>query len=624
LQLRENYLFRITFLKQKNMTKSLSFINQKPWLSKLLFLLVLAMGFIRTGQAQNINTYAFAQSSTLPTNISGTGTVVSTSTAAFQDDNNYPVVTMPFAFTYHGSSFTTLGISANCYVKFGGTTSTSYSPLSAQTNCISLMGADMLGSATGHGIYTQTFGTAPFRSFVIQWTNWGKYSSGLNEFTGQIILYETSNNVEQNYLAAPGTTAFTCQVGLNGALASDFKIRTTTTNWTTTTAGTANTATCTMSATIRPSAGLTFTWSPPTGCLGTPTPGATTSSVALACPAAAFTLGLSGAITSSGFTYQWQSDNGSGYSNIAGATGSTYSAIQSATTSYQCIVTCVNSGLIATSSPISVGMNTYINCYCTSQATSSADEEITNVTFGSLNNSSTCTTLAPGPGSIVSMYSNYKSGPGAPAVAYVELDASVPFSFTQTTCGGNFLNKFYCWIDYNHDGDFLDAGELVYEQPNSVSGSQTVTGFINTPNASYPLGLTAMRVVNVEGTVSGPCTNYTWGETEDYLIDFFWTAICNGTPSPGSTLCTVASACSGTNFTLTLSTPPATSGNIYQWESADDQAFTSNVVSLGTAVNQVTSQTTAKWYRCHVTCTSSGLDAYSTEVFVALNSFYNY
>ncbi|MCX7769410.1 MAG: fibronectin type III domain-containing protein, partial [Flavobacteriales bacterium] len=92
-------------------------------------------------------------------------------------------------------------------------------------------------------------------------------------------------------------------------------------------------------------------------------------------------------------------------------------------------------------------------------ASSTADEEITNVTVGSMNNSSTCATVAPGFGSIQNRYSNY-AGHVTPHTGIQ--GSTVNFSLTQTTCGGNFSNGFQMYIDWNEDGDFLDAGEQVY------------------------------------------------------------------------------------------------------------------------------------------------------------------
>src|SRR5207249_3553802 len=62
---------------------------------------------------------------------------VSLTASGLFDDNNFTIVTLPFTFTYCSTAFTTVGISANGYIKLGGLTTTNYTPLSGMTNCIS-------------------------------------------------------------------------------------------------------------------------------------------------------------------------------------------------------------------------------------------------------------------------------------------------------------------------------------------------------------------------------------------------------------------------------------------------------------------------------------------------------
>src|SRR5690606_4463036 len=65
--------------------------------------------------------------------------------------------------------------------------------------------------------------------------------------------------------------------------------------------------------------------------------------------------------------YQWQSSpQGAGtFTDIPGATSSSYNASQTAATDYRCIVTCTNSNSTATSTVVSVGQNPLTQCYCT-------------------------------------------------------------------------------------------------------------------------------------------------------------------------------------------------------------------------------------------------------------------
>ena len=203
-----------------------------------------------------------------------------------------------------------------------------------------------------------------------------------------------------------------------------------------------------------------------------------------------------------------------------------------------------------------------VSSFCASSATSTADEDISNVTFGSLNNSSGCATLAPGPGSVVSMYSNYTSGVGAPAAPSVAPGSSVPFSVTMTTCGGAYGNSFDIYIDYNQNGVFTDPGELVWDGP-TVTGNHTDAGNILIPTTALP-GITRMRVVVVEGGATSSCGTYTWGETEDYNVlisgvvvgtSFSWTpsTYLSSTTTATTTASTVAAS---TTYTVT-----ATAGN---------------------------------------------------------------
>ncbi len=88
--------------------------------------------------------------------------------------------------------------------------------------------------------------------------------------------------------------------------------------------------------------------------------GTATSTVGVACSGQPFTLGLSGASTGSGLTYQWQSSSdGITYADIVGAATANYVTTQTAMTYYQCVVTC-SAGSSATSTSIMVDMGTCV------------------------------------------------------------------------------------------------------------------------------------------------------------------------------------------------------------------------------------------------------------------------
>ena len=158
--------------------------------------------------------------------------------------------------------------------------------------------------------------------------------------------------------------------------------------------------------------------------------------------------------------------------------------------------------------------------YCSSVALQTADDEIFNVTFGSLNNTSVCGAVAPGPGSVAFKYSNYT--PLAPT-NYVAGN-NYPFSVTGGQCGSYAYSCIIgAWIDYNQNGLFTDPGEQIFMSPyTSFAIAGTVVnapGGITIPAGATP-GVTRMRVIMYESSSNpGPCTNPGYGETEDYSVN---------------------------------------------------------------------------------------------------------
>jgi subtilisin-like proprotein convertase family protein len=295
-------------------------------------------------------------------------------------------------------------------------------------------------------------------------------------------------------------------------------------------------------------------------CSGTPNPGNTLTSSATVCPGSSFTLSLQNCTAGSGVTYQWQSATSAAgpWNNITGATSATYIATQTTATYYRCNVTCgANTG---TSSPVQVTMQNFLNCYCATGATSTADTEIFNVTLNSLNNSSTCATLAPGPGSIQNRYSNYRSGTGAPAAPNVFSGGNNALSVGVNTCGGSFASGVAVWIDYNQNGIF-EASERAYVSANAAVGPRNEAATIAVPSSALP-GITGMRVTLVETTTPNTiaaCGTYTWGETEDYLVNIApcVNAAITAAPSNASVMCS-----NNASFTV------GTSGSVigYAWQ----------------------------------------------------------
>ena len=81
---------------------------------------------------------------------------------------------------------------------------------------------------------------------------------------------------------------------------------------------------------------------------------------------------------------------------------------------------------------------------------------------------------------------------------------------------GSFDQYVAVFIDWNRDGDFDDAGEVM--QLGNFVGTHTFTYSFTVP-ATADVGLTQMRVVNQWGSAPSACGTFTYGETEDYMIE---------------------------------------------------------------------------------------------------------
>lgn len=351
-----------------------------------------------------------------------------------------------------------------------------------------------------------------------------------------------------------------------------------------------------------------------TACTGTPVPGTTLSSTALACPNIPFTLYLQGVGAALGLTYQWQTspDNIAPYTDISGATNATTSQTQNSSAYYRCMITCSNSGLSASSTPVQVNMNTFANCICNTPVYSivgctgtTANDYIGQVTFAGINNTTGCGATSP----------NYQFFSGQ--VANVNQTVTYPITIS-APAGGAAFQRFKVYIDFNDNASFDDPGETVFNSgPISTSGN-TASGNISiSPTA--PLGTHRLRVRSTNplstNLDANSCSDDGYiGEVEDYSVTVSGPPPCSGTPTPGQTLASTPLACNSTSITLGLQNATSGTGVTYQWQSSSDALFTSPV-NLGTNSTQVTTQTATTWYRCIVTC--SGNNGISTPVQVS-------
>ncbi|MCX8478727.1 MAG: GEVED domain-containing protein, partial [Chitinophagales bacterium] len=241
--------------------------------------------------------------------------------------------------------------------------------------------------------------------------------------------------------------------------------------------------------------------------------------------------------------------------------------------------------------------------YAASAASFTGDEEILGFSFGTLNVTSTCSTLAPGPGSVTASYSNYTSGAGAPATPTITAGTATAWTATIGTCNGFYGTATSIFIDFNQDGDFADAGEQVVTDildPFSSTGT-VLSGSITIPTTAYN-GTTRLRVVHTEGTSAVATGSYFYGETEDYLINITgatpyvpcpnvaWSLNANASLGSGSYTYawTPTTGLSNPNIANPTAIPTATTTYTVLVTDATCGTFSTNTVTLTTQVVPIT------------------------------------
>ena len=464
-----------------------------------------------------------------------------------------------------------------------------------------------------------TAGIAPNRTCTIQWTRARRYSATAsvyqnNFFNFQIKLTETSNTIA--FVYGPfqtNSTSSKYEVGLRGSANTDFNNRKTTTNWASTTAGTLNTDTCSLTTTVKPASGQTFTWTPPPVCTGAPTAG-TASAPTSACSGVSFNLVLTGYTPNvSGLTFQWQSSTSLGgtYSNIPLATTTTFATTQTTTMYYKCMVSC-SGGTAVASNIVTVTLTAPASCYCTPvhsvacNTTNNIDSVVivgttlSNIQTGCTSTNGTAYTVYPATGTTTA-----------------SLTGGTIYTFKVTTTSNNIISV---WIDYNQNGTY-DASEW-----NQIS----TTSVANTPNyasitipSSATAGLTGMRIRSrSNGSSNGStdaCTSFASGETEDYKVTIIAATPCTGAPTAG-TASGPTGACSGISFNLVLTGySSGVSGITFQWQSSSTIGGTYSNISGATSPTYAASLTATTYYKCLVSC-SGGTAVASNIVTVTLNA----
>ena len=486
-----------------------SFLRKGMWLCVLLF------GIHGSADAQSYN-LTFNQNAGNPppglvtTDLMTTGSIILGATTMSVNQWS-PVQTLPFPFVFYGVPVSQYKVSANGVLTFDVASAilpgsnTTVPTASLPDLSIAFMWDDFTNAPpTGSGDYvrTATYGTAPNRQ---QWIWYYSYEIGNPNYSfayWALVLEETTNNfyVVDQYSATGGTSGTTVGAQLNA------------------TTGIMDPLSPNI---LHPGNGTSladndywFFQYLAAPCAGAPAVGTTTSSADSACVNDIINLGVSGASLASGIAYQWQSSpNGITWSNIPGAVNQSHSTSISMALNFRRRDICTATADTVYSVPKFVNTKLFLNCYCTSNATSTIDEDIVLVQVGALSNAS------PSPN--CGTYSDF-TGSVAPVSLFKNLSYNARVDVGDCEGVNFYSNAVAIFIDYNRNGSFAEPDERVFFTALQPAAAVVTHAGAFTVPVTAATGITRMRVIAVEnlaGNAINPCGTYAYGETEDYYVN---------------------------------------------------------------------------------------------------------
>lgn len=273
-----------------------------------------------------------------------------------------------------------------------------------------------------------------------------------------------------------------------------------------------------------------------------------TDTVAPTAPASLAAAGTTSSSTNLSWTAATDNVAVTGYSIYNGATlvttvtGLTYSvAGLTASTAYTFTVKAKDAAgnLSVASNAVAVTTTAATATYCASKGNSVADEYISRVQLGTINNASTGGT---GYSDFTAITTNLTKG-----------SASI-ITITPTWTGTAYAEGYAVWIDLNGDKDFADAGELVWSKTAATTTPATGSFTVSTTALT---GSTRMRVSMKYNGVPTSCEAISYGEVEDYAVNLITATADTQAPTAPTSL-----AASGTSSTATTLSWTASTDNV--------------------------------------------------------------
>ncbi|GAB3877538.1 hypothetical protein GCM10028824_37790 [Hymenobacter segetis] len=281
-----------------------------------------------------------------------------------------------------------------------------------------------------------------------------------------------------------------------------------------------------------------------------------------ACSGTSIYLSVSGVPANAGYTYQWQSSTTSattGFANISGATGATYTATgQTAATYYRVLVGCqfATGSTPTPSTAVQVTQSPVTACYCTpTYSNGGSGDIVARVQLGTLDNNTTAA------GNVAPYYHDY-AGQQTGTAPTLQIPTLVPGSTATATLtfGTDGTQNSAIWVDFNQNGTF-EASEFFVGARAGASGTTPIA--IAVP-ATATVGTTKLRVRGgddaalTSGQACG-ASGSSYGEAEDYLVSIS-AATCTPSTATFSYGSTSSYCVSGTTNPTVVLAAGATAG----------------------------------------------------------------
>jgi hypothetical protein len=145
-----------------------------------------------------------------------------------QEDDTESTTTLPFPFTFYGTTFTTVTIAANGTIAFPAGQQVGFHPLALNSVDSHMVGwwSDWNPGADEEGyVLIGTRGVAPHRTFVVWWNSVANHNAnGLADF--QLQLFEGSNRIELHVLhTVPSWSSFPIEsvIGIDNGTTSSLQ-----------------------------------------------------------------------------------------------------------------------------------------------------------------------------------------------------------------------------------------------------------------------------------------------------------------------------------------------------------------------------------------------------------------